>query len=164
MVKTKTKEFNIPYIDIKAFEKDIIKRYTNDPKSVICNSSNILLVWDGARMGLVGKGKNGAVGSTLVKIDTFRNNVNFIYYLLKSKFDFFNSNPKQSGLPHLNGSLLNSMVVGLPSIEEQETIVDKINYMMNMCDELQNEIKLNKEYSGMLMQAVLKESFNKESV
>ena len=56
------------------------------------------------------------------------------------------------------------MVVGLPSIEEQETIVDKINYMMNMCDELQNEIKLNKEYSGMLMQAVLKESFNKESV
>ena len=51
LVKTKTKEFNIPYIDIKAFEKDIIKRYTNDPKSVICNSSNILLVWDGARLG-----------------------------------------------------------------------------------------------------------------
>ena len=43
----------------------------------------------------------------------------------------------------MNGPLLNSMVVGLPCIEEQETIVDKINYMMNLCDELQNEIKLN---------------------
>jgi type I restriction enzyme S subunit len=64
----------------------------------------------------------------------------------------------------MNGPLLNSMVVGLPCIEEQETIVDKINYMMNLCDELQNEIKLNKEYSDMLMEAVLKESFDKESV
>lgn len=159
LVKEQSKKFNIPYIDIEAFEKGVLKQYTNDPKAILSDASNILLVWDGSRMGLVGKGLDGAVGSTLVKIDLFQIDFNFLYYLLSSKFKFFNSNPKQAGLPHMNGPLLDSMVVALPSLEEQEVIVAKIEYLLDKVNSLETEITQSDQHAQMLMQAVLKEAF-----
>lgn len=159
LVKEQSKKFNIPYIDIEAFEKGVLKQYTNDPKAILSDASNILLVWDGSRMGLVGKGLDGAVGSTLVKIDLFQIDFNFLYYLLSSKFKFFNSNPKQAGLPHMNGPLLDSMVVALPSQEEQKAIVAKIEYLLDKVNSLETEITQSDQYAQILMQAVLKEAF-----
>lgn len=57
--ETKTKECSIPYINIKAFEKGIISEYTNGEKCNICEDDDLLMVWDGARCGLIGKAKKG---------------------------------------------------------------------------------------------------------
>ena len=159
LVKEQSQKYNIPYIDIEAFEKGVLKQYTNDPKAVISATSNILLVWDGSRMGLVGKGIFGAVGSTLVKIDLFQIDFNFLYYLLSSKFKYFNSNPKQAGLPHMNGSLLDKMLIGLPPLLEQKAIVDKIEILFEKVESLEQEIAQSEQHAQMLMQAVLKEAF-----
>ena len=56
---SKTKDCSIPYINIKAFEKGIISEYTNGVKCNICNDDDLLMVWDGARCGLIGKAKKG---------------------------------------------------------------------------------------------------------
>jgi len=162
LVKEQSQKYNIPYIDIEAFEKGVLKQYTNDPKAVISATSNILLVWDGSRMGLVGKGIFGAVGSTLVKIDLFQIDFNFLYYLLSSKFKYFNSNPKQAGLPHMNGSLLDKMLIGLPPLLEQKAIVDKIEILFEKVESLEQEIAQSEQHANMLMQAVLKEAFEGE--
>jgi len=69
-VKSKIKlDGYIPYMDIKAFEQGIFDTYTDGNKCLLCDDNDILLVWDGARAGLVGVAYKGAVGSTLVKID-----------------------------------------------------------------------------------------------
>jgi type I restriction enzyme S subunit len=47
-----TESRNIPYINIKAFEKKIITEYAPEQNAVECNDDDILLVWDGARAGL----------------------------------------------------------------------------------------------------------------
>ena len=163
LLKEKSEKYNIPYIDIEAFEKNIIKRYTNDPKAVIGNDKNILLVWDGSRMGLIGRGKAGAVGSTLVKISLIDNNYDFIYFLLKSKFKLFNNNPKQAGLPHMNGPMLDSMLVALPPLEEQKAIVEKVETLLQKCKALEQEITQSEQHANMLMQAVLKEAFERKT-
>ena len=47
----------------------------------------------------------------------------------------------------------------LPPLPEQKRIVEKVDRLMGLCDELEEKIKQNKEYSKKLMGAVLKESF-----
>lgn len=164
LVKSKSSKYSIPYIDIEAFERGNFKQYTNDPKAVLCEENNILLVWDGSRMGLVGKNCRGAVGSTLAKIEVFNSNVDFLFYLLKSKFHYFNSNPKQAGMPHMNGPLLDRMIVGLPPTEEQNLIVQKIELLMKKCRVLEIELSESSKYAYLLTQAILREAFEGKSV
>ena len=60
----------VPYIDIKAFEKNILEQYTEKNLAKLTKPNNILVVWDGARAGLVGLAPCiGAIGSTLVDIE-----------------------------------------------------------------------------------------------
>ena len=77
----------IPYINIKAFEKGIYTEYTDGQKCNLCEDGDLLMVWDGARAGLTGKAKKGAVGSTLMKIEPIGNLINkeFLFYFLQSK-------------------------------------------------------------------------------
>jgi type I restriction enzyme, S subunit len=159
LVSKKDKQYNIPYIDIAAFEKGIVSNYTNDNNAVFCNKNNILLVWDGARIGLVGKNVEGAVGSTLAKIDVILMNVEFIYFILQSNFRLFNENQKQAGLPHINGDLIDNLLVALPPLEEQKIIVEKVELLMLKCKALQIEIINSEKYATQLMQALLKEAF-----
>lgn len=159
LVNTKDDKYTIPYIDIAAFEKRIISNYTNDKKAVFCTKNNILIVWDGARIGLVGKDIEGAVGSTLAKIDVVGCNINFIYLLLQSYFHYFNTNQKQAGLPHMNGDLLDNLVIYLPPLAEQQAIVEKVELLMEKCQALSQEISTLEKQAKTLMKAIFNETF-----
>ena len=56
-----SEKINVPYINIKAFEKGIIDEYTDGNKCNLCEDGDLLMVWDGARAGLSGKARKGAV-------------------------------------------------------------------------------------------------------
>ena len=64
----KTVQCSIPYVNIKAFEKNIIDEYTDGKGCVFCEEGDFLMVWDGSRSGYVGKAIKGALGSTLMKL------------------------------------------------------------------------------------------------
>ena len=78
--------FSIPYINIKAFEKKIISQFTDGEKCTFADEDDILIVWDGARCGLVGTGIKGAVGSTLAKLISNGIHKKYLYYFLQSQF------------------------------------------------------------------------------
>lgn len=59
-----------PYVDIKAFEKGIVRKYAAREDGVFASKVDSLMVWDGARSGLVGNGIEGVIGSTLAKINS----------------------------------------------------------------------------------------------
>lgn len=44
------------------------KFYANPKGAVVCNTNDVLMLWDGERSGLVTTGKSGVVGSTFSKI------------------------------------------------------------------------------------------------
>ena len=56
---------------------------------------------------------------------------------------------------------LNESFFPLPPIEEQKEIVKKIENLFKICDELETQINSSKTNSQTLMQAVLKEAFEK---
>ena len=57
----------IPYINIKAFESGVPEEYAEQGNYPICSKDDVLIVWDGARSGLVGKVYPGILGQRFQK-------------------------------------------------------------------------------------------------
>lgn len=151
----------LPYVDIEAFEKGVIKQYTNDSKCVRCNDGDLLIVCDGSRSGLVGRAVNGYVGSTLavVKADGLIND--YLYYCIQGKYRLLNTKKKGTGTPHLNAELLKQSSISIPSIAEQERIVARIEEMFSELDAGVETLKKTKAQLAVYRQAVLKEAFKR---
>ena len=157
-----SEECNIPYIDIKAFEKNIVDKYTDGENSRLCNEDDILIVWDGSRSGLVGKGKNGALGSTLARLNFFGINNDYAYYFMKSKYLEINSRAKGAATPHVDPNLLWNYRFPLPPIEEQNRIVAKIETLFSEMDKSIESLQRAKQKLALYRQSVLKAAFEGE--
>ena len=57
ILKDEPYENAIPYLDIKALEKNEIRQYADLSSSMKLSDESIAIVWDGARSGWVAKGK-----------------------------------------------------------------------------------------------------------
>ena len=123
--------FTIPYIDIQGFEKGIIKSWTDGKNARLCQNSDLLMVWDGARAGLVGSGSAGAFGSTLMKISFPKVNHTYGFYFLYSKFSDINSNTKGTGIPHVDPSVLWNFEFPIPPLPEQQYLSQKLTALLD---------------------------------
>ncbi|RMW89117.1 restriction endonuclease subunit S [Aggregatibacter aphrophilus] len=123
--------FTIPYIDIQGFEKGIIKSWTDGKNARLCQNSDLLMVWDGARAGLVGSGSAGALGSTLMKISFPKVNHTYGFYFLYSKFSDINSNTKGTGIPHVDPSVLWNFEFPIPPLPEQQYLSQKLTALLD---------------------------------
>lgn len=150
----------LPYVDIKAFETGTINNYTDGEKCVSCNDGDLLIVCDGSRSGLVGKAVKGYVGSTLARIDVNEEvDLDYLYYFIQGKYQLLNTNVKGTGTPHLKQDLLKSFDIYLPSLQEQQRIVAKIEELFSKLDKGVEELNKIKEQLKIYRQAVLKEAF-----
>lgn len=140
----KSHENYVPYIDIKAFEKNIIEQYTEKATAKLTKPNNILVVWDGARAGLVGIAPcEGAIGSTLVDIESQSDDIDnkYLYHFLSSKYQYINSKPRGSGTPHVNPDLYWNMAIPLPPKNEQKRIVTKLDAIIPKVDEVNSRLE-----------------------
>lgn len=130
----------VPYIDIEAFEKGIINRYTNDKNAPLSDKDkDILVVWDGARAGLVGKA-SGVVGSTLMRLTPKDINRDYLSFFLSSKYREISTNHRGTGIPHVNPDIFWGFEVPIPSLDEQHIIATKISHLIPLIE--QNKLKL----------------------
>lgn len=136
---------NIPYVDIKAFEKGKIDNYCDGANVVFCEEGDLLLVWDGSRSGLVGRAVKGAIGSTLARIDSSQINQSYLYYFLVSKFQDLNTRQRGSGTPHVDPNVLWNFNIYLPSEHEQDKIVLKIEEIFSEIAKVDESIELSKQ-------------------
>lgn len=133
----------VPYIDIKAFEKNILEQYTEINLAKLTKPNNILVVWDGARAGLVGLAPCiGAIGSTLVDIEPKTKEIinKYLYYFLFSNYAYINSKPRGTGTPHVNPDLYWNMLIPLPPSNEQKRIVEKLDKIMRIVDDVNERL------------------------
>lgn len=68
-----------------------------------------------------------------------------------------------AGQPNVNGTSLSKLYIPIPTFEEQNRIVIKIEQLMTLCDELEQSIKQNQKYTQELLQVALKEALESES-
>jgi len=151
--------FKYPYVDIEAFEQGIIKSWTNGENCRFCYESDFLMVWDGSRSGLVGKGMDGALGSTLVRINFPEIENSYAYYFLQSKYRQINKRAKGSGTPHVDPDLLWSYEFPIAPLSEQKRIVTKIEELFSELDKGIESLKTAREQLKIYRQAVLKHAF-----
>lgn len=140
--KEKTKECSIPYINIKAFEKNIIDEYTDGVGCVLCEDGDFLMVWDGSRSGYVGKAIKGALGSTLVKLNFPDIENNYAYYFLQSKYLDINTRAKGVGIPHVDPNILWNYDLLIPPKSTQQAIVSKIEELFSEIDKGIEQLKV----------------------
>ena len=148
-----------PYIDIEAFEKLNFKSFTDGEKCVFCDEDDFLMVWDGSRSGLVGKGIKGVLGSTLVRIKLPKMNNHYAYYFLQSKYLEINTRAKGSGTPHVDPDLLWNYDFPIPPINEQNRIVEKIETLFSEIDAGVESLSKAKTQLERYRQSLLKHAF-----
>lgn len=150
----------LPYVDIKAFELNEVQNYTDGVKCVPCDENDVLIVCDGSRSGLVGKGIKGYVGSTLAKVSAEGIIRDYLYYFLQSKYRVFNTHKKGTGTPHLNQELLKSQKIIVLPIQQQQKIVSRIEELFSKLDKGVETLQTTKQQLAVYRQAVLKETFS----
>lgn len=149
----------LPYVDIKAFEQGIIDNYAFTEKVLLCEDGDLLIVGDGSRSGLTGRAIKGVVGSTLYKIHADGVTTDYLRYFIESKYLLLNTQKKGTGTPHLNANILKQSKLVVPSIEEQERIVAKIEELFSDLDNAVETLNATKEQLEVYRQAVLKQAY-----
>lgn len=155
----KTEHRKIPYINIEAFEKRVFDQFTSNDDYPICEPDDILIVWDGARCGLVGRGVFGVIGSTLAKLVYSEINSSYLFYFIQSKYEYINKRPRGVGIPHVEPNLFWNIPLPLPPIAEQKRIVGKIEELFTRLDAGVEALKKIKAQIRRYRQAVLKYAF-----
>ncbi|MRS02680.1 hypothetical protein EG832_05575, partial [bacterium] len=155
-----------PYINIEAFEKGVLSQFTDGEGATISNATDVLIVWDGARCGLVGKGITGAVGSTLARLFSSGVDYLYLYYFLQSMFTFINSKPRGVGIPHVDPGIFWNIDFPLAPLPEQHRIVAKIEELLTQLDAAESALKRTKanleRYRRSVLQAAVTGELTKE--
>ncbi len=146
----------IPYINIRAFENGQSNEYAAEGTYPSCTATDCLLVWDGARSGLVGRGVAGYIGSTLAKLESSELMPGYLFYFLRSKYGTLNSRTKGIGIPHVDPSVLVALEVPIRVVREQDRIVAEIEKQFSRLDEAVANLKRVKANLKRYKAAVLK--------
>lgn len=119
-------ESSIHYIVIENLRGKPIKNFTDDKKGLLCDSKDILIVWDGANCGTVGSGLSGFVGSTIARLTLIDDSIdkNYVLIFLKSKFKIFNTHTTGATIPHLDKNFLINFKIPIPPLKTQKKIVE----------------------------------------
>ena len=149
----------VPYIDIEAFETGNIRRFATTKKTTLSTEEDVLVVWDGARFGLVGKFSEGALGSTLMRLTSQVVERDYLLYFIRLHYETINARPRGTGTPHIEPDVFWSLEVGVPPRNEQRRIVEKIETFFAQLDkgeDLLREVQRQlKQYRQLLLNAAV---------
>lgn len=125
----------LPYLGIEATEKDEIKQYADWYSTVHSTEQDIFVVADGARNGLILKGKKGAVGSTLYCITPLWIDTDFLYYYLKL------NEVQRKDTRHVENTFWN-IPVPIVSLEKQKQIANDIKEALSTFEQQNKELEI----------------------
>lgn len=138
----------LPYIGASELDNTsgnaIYQNYTEDTNLPICSTEDILILWDGARAGLIGRNHSGVISSTIV--NTIPNkkyiNSNFWYFYLKGFEKLLYDRVNGTTIPHMNKNFIEELGFINFSISEQQQIA---YYLDKKCGEIDKVINTQKD-------------------
>ncbi len=163
----------IPNIGEKYISIDDLKFLSEDVKVTeeTVEEGDLLIIRSNGSRDLVGKcaivddiTSGYAYASYLIRMRPIGVNSKFIYWLLKSnsvKNQLFSNSKSSAGINNINTQELASIVIPLPSLEEQNEIVKRIEYLINKEKEVICSLPSESTLEG-LKQAILSKAFKGE--
>ena len=134
--------------------------------SYVLNTGDLVIGRRGemGRCALVKPEQKGFLCGTGCFFISFEKNINleFILKIFTSPFIIQKLKKESVGatMNNLNHRILNELNFPLPPLAEQQRIVEKVDRLMALCDELEQEVTSAKKYASQLMEAVLQEAFS----
>jgi len=115
----------LPYIGAENFG-GALTLYTTDPTAVLCEPTDVVMLWDGERSGLCSKGIRGAIGSTVVRLRP-RNTVNvgYLYHQLARFFPWIQARRTGTGVPHVPKDLSSILWLPVPNDAKEQCRIAK---------------------------------------
>jgi type I restriction enzyme, S subunit len=104
----------LPYLNIETIEGAGISYASRAKNSVIATDDDVLMLMDGARSGIVFRGRAGIVSSTIALISTKPLMKYIMFEYLKAGKEAIVSNNTGSAIPHASKEFINRMTVFLP--------------------------------------------------
>lgn len=103
-----------PYIGADSFA-GTFTQFTRDITAVLCDSSDVLMLWDGERSGLCATGLRGAIGSTVGRLRPKPGvDGRFLYHQLARHFPWIQARRTGTGVPHVPADIGNTLWLPLP--------------------------------------------------
>lgn len=152
----KGEDRSVPYINISAFETKQLGEYAPEQDVPRCQPSDTLMVWDGARAGLAGRGVGGFIGSTLARLTSDLADSSYLYYFVHSNYRYLNTHTKGVGIPHIDPIALSEISFLLPPAAEQTRIVAKLEELLSDLDAGVAELKAAQKKLAQYRQSLLK--------
>lgn len=146
----------VPYIGSTSFFGQF-GSYTESSKAVLCEPSDILILWDGEYAGKVAIGLRGAVSSTVVRlrVDQKLGNNRFVFYRILFDNPRIRAIREGSGIPHLPGDFEVWYLFSLPCTQEQSKIAENLDNAFEQEDILTRQLALLQRERKVLMQQLL---------
>ena len=97
--------------------------------AVLCDEDDVLMLWDGERSGLVGRGLSGAASSTVARIRPLQAKVvsRYLYHYLRSRYGDIQALRTGTGVPHVPRDLQFLVKLPVPLLEEQWRIAEVLD-------------------------------------
>ncbi len=114
----------LPYITVEFLDGKNTGYVLKKRNSIVCENGDVLMLMDGARSGLVFRGKRGVVGSTFARIAVEPLYRDVVYEFLRATREHIVSNNTGSAIPHANKEFIHRLVMFLP---ENEALIEKFN-------------------------------------
>lgn len=148
-------ENTIPYLTAETMRSNSNTKWCKKEDSNIVRvfEDDLLMIWDGSYSGNVFTGYEGALASTMIKIDP-SNNIKrkFLYYFLNTKFHLLKETTTGTSVPHVSKNVFLGIQVLQPSISEQEKIIDILSTVDKKIELEQKHLKQLKIIKSGLIQ------------
>ncbi len=147
---------SLPYLTAEYFRTRKAKQFV-PPKelsnNVVCETSDIVLIWDGSNAGDVFTGLQGVLASTMVKIvpDQCKLDRALAYFFLKTQFNLLNGQTTGSTIPHVNKAVFENLSIPLPPLPEQKAIAHILSTVQRAKEATEQVIQATKELKKSLM-------------
>ncbi len=161
-----SKDGKIIYTNLKYVQediKDLPRLYLKNGDLIFNRTNSFDLV---GKSAVFNRSETYTLASYLIRV-RFDNHINshFIKYFINSNECRENQiEPQiaqQNGQANFNGTKLKNIIIPILPIQEQKAIVEKVESLMEKCNALEQEVLKSEQHANMLMQAVLKEAFEK---
>jgi len=142
----------IPLINMDYIRRGIPNEYVKlEWGTVRVEEEDILILWDGAYAGEIHSGKQGVLGSTLMKCspDERRLQLAYSFYELKSYEKQLRDLTVGMGIPHVNPDILKNIRLLVPPEDEQHTIA---TFLDRETERIDNLIEMKKRQIEMLQE------------
>ena len=140
-------KIGVPYIGASDLDKERnYDEYSNYRRQIdipMCDIGDVLVLWDGARAGLIGRNHTGAISSTIVSINPTVDVINkhFWYWYLKGMEKYLYDCVSGTTIPHMNRKFIDDINMIDWTTDEQERIAD---YLDGKCKEIDKVIENTK--------------------